>query len=600
MQSFRAIPILTSVLACCTLVSNDQELQRECIYRPPASDVVALHELKWGGYRACQTCLLDVAGVSRVSLVLADRVFLRIRITSTIFGFQRMVTHCNGDVHCRSLELISQLPLEITNNINAMDHPTIRPVANAIGIEQPIHKTLCVIHDEKNADEECRTCLRQASGSIILGESFFANEGELYFTTILRTSRGKDEIIEVCEAYGACKNIRKDVYYSDQICDEIHDTKISTIFKRRTLREEDQRDSNSDLLCFVVKASTLVISTHKKLVNCMKCLGDDRNTIIHSFKADAELIEFGLLLVKTARLAEDLNKCQTFCHVRSSVPIEKCYDDYDKHFDMSPVGNQISLYMPKSIRNNVNINDDSGCVSVHHQSIWMSKDSLHRGQFLADEEARRNECIKCLQSQIGIHVSPLSDIRSLITLNAANQMRALGNCINDNGCNRLAFIPNEMCTKEVWSSIKKTTKKINRSHTNLSPYENEAGSSRQTSNSGSLPTQSERLIPVMMARYAEAYCLVCLALLYEVIMVSTVNKYVWVLRRENRNQNLPVCQSCLTDKKTKNLNIRSLRPISATQIQSYVHAEISMEGNDDGLIAIYQLPIVDPSRDTSQ
>lgn len=179
-------------------------------------------------------------------------------------------------------------------------------------------------------------------------------------------------------------------------------------------------------------------------------------------------------------------------------------------------------------------------------------------------------------------------------------MRAPGNCIDDKGCNRLEFIPNEMCTKEVWSAIKKTTKKIKRSHTNLSPYENEAGSSRQTSNSGSLPTQPERLIPVMMARYAEAYCLVCLALLYEVIMVSTVNKYVWVLRRENRNQNLPACQSCLTDKKTKNLNIRSLRPISATQIQSYVHAEISMEGNDDGLIAIYQLPIVDPSRDTSQ
>ncbi|CCI43800.1 unnamed protein product [Albugo candida] len=67
MRSFRAILTLTWVLACYMDASNGEELAREYIYTMPVNEPTLINTCD--GYRNCQVCLLDFAGVGRVSLL---------------------------------------------------------------------------------------------------------------------------------------------------------------------------------------------------------------------------------------------------------------------------------------------------------------------------------------------------------------------------------------------------------------------------------------------------------------------------------------------------------------------------------------------------
>lgn len=77
-------------------------------------------------------------------------------------------------------------------------------------------------------------------------------------------------------------------------------------------------------------------------------------------------------------------------------------------------------------------------------------------------------------------------------------------------------------------------------------------------------------------------------------MVSTVKSYVWMLRREGQNENLPVCHLCEIADKTMKLNVRSMRQISAAKIQYHVLEAIQSDLDYDGLISVWQLPIDGP------
>lgn len=589
MRSFRATRILTSVLACRMDASNGGELEREYSYTAPSLNERSEAQTIWDGFRRCQTCLLDIAGVSRVSLLSTNHgMTARMRITSTSFGFQRMLKNCDNDRYCGSLKWEMPPPRAILNHPNAMEHrKPIPSSARSFEIEQFSLKVMCLVHSG-NVDESCRTCLREASNSKILGEFFFTDAARGYFSTVQRTSRNRNEIVLACKALGVCEII----YYSkltDQICDEIHDTEVSISMRRaqrenyhRMDREPDKRrrePTKNHLYCVEVEIKSSSSSPHRGLVSCMECFGAAQNSIVHSFKSDDKRERLASLLIRPLEIDFFLDRCQEFCVVREFVPINKCYEDYDKQFDDTPsVGNQISWNMPESSRESINTDEYSGCLLAYHQSTWMSANMLLRS-FKFDTSSRK-ECTKCLQMQFRDYVSRLSGMTSLVAVSAADQKKA-GNCFHHDLCTRLTFIPDEMCLNDL-----------------AALNENQAGSSRQALNIKRLATQSGQMATVVKATYTNPTCLVCLALLYEVIMVSTVKMYVWILGENGRMESVPVCQFCVTSQQPMPIDIRSMRPISAAMIQFYVYEEIRNKLDHDGLVRVCELPINDPFFDS--
>lgn len=347
-------------------------------------------------------------------------------------------------------------------------------------------------------------------------------------------------------------------------------------------REPDKRrrePTKNHLYCVEVEIKSSSSSPHRGLVSCMECFGAAQNSIVHSFKSDDKRERLASLLIRPLEIDFFLDPCQEFCVVREFVPINKCYEDYDKQFDDTPsVGNQISWNMPESSRESINTDEYSGCLLAYHQSTWMSANMLLRS-FKFDTSLRK-ECTKCLQMQFRDYVSRLSGMTSLVAVSAADQKKA-GNCFHHDLCTRLTFIPDEMCLNDL-----------------AALNENQAGSSRQALNIKRLATQSGQMATVVKATYTNPTCLVCLALLYEVIMVSTVKKYVWILGENGRMESVPVCQFCVTSQQPMPIDIRSMRPISAAMIQFYVYEEIRNKLDHDGLVRVCELPINDPFFDS--
>lgn len=151
---------------------------------------------------------------------------------------------------------------------------------------------------------------------------------------------------------------------------------------------------------------------------------------------------------------------------------------------------------------------------AYHQSKHMFKHILlsRYYSFTADGIERKYNCSKCLELPTGHSVSPLSNIVSLITVNGVYQKRKIGQCISEEKCSRIAFIPDENCVEDLRTAAKLTHKKRERSYVNAWLNENEEGS-RQPSNMESISTRSSGLITVGMARYTHPMCLLCLALL---------------------------------------------------------------------------------------
>lgn len=163
-------------------------------------------------------------------------------ITSTSLGFELIVTRCDNVLRCNSLELIDQPMLEITNHAHAFDHrKSIRSAASTFGFEQLLRQTVCVIRYHVDVDEDCRTCLREASDCKSFGEFLFTNKGILYSATILHTSHSKDTINQACKAFDACGRMIKSKFL-DQTCHEIHYAKASEFYRLSSLRE-DQREN---------------------------------------------------------------------------------------------------------------------------------------------------------------------------------------------------------------------------------------------------------------------------------------------------------------------------------------------------------------------
>nr|CCA19778.1 AlNc14C78G5194 [Albugo laibachii Nc14]CCA26759.1 AlNc14C410G11452 [Albugo laibachii Nc14] len=363
--------------------------------------------------------------------------------------------------------------------------------------------------------------------------------------------------LPTCKGTGACMHVETAVY-PDELYEEIHNTEVSKYQSYVDKKAEKFSKGSAldnlapdNLYCVKVNVQKDQIAHFIVLVHCMECLGGHGDTFVHSFEVYSGRTSFAFLMIKAKWVDIPWETCENTCYVRNFLQLAECYRDYHVRIDTSPITHQISVYMPESIRQSIKGEIYTECVLAYHSSAWMT------------------ECTDCLNSKIGKSASALSDITSLITLKASDRKREVG--LN------LGQEPNLFRKRE-------------RSELDVYPWKNEVVSSYQTSNSGSQNRQSEGLVTVVLATYHGSACLRCLALVHDVLLISTIKRQVWMVKREASIEDLRVCHSCADIKLIRILDILSMRSISAAEVQPYLRNEDITQEAINSLIPRHPIP----------
>lgn len=525
----------------------------------------------------CQACIDTYVGAKRVSLLKVELIKLTIRITATPSDFEQLLIACDEESTCAFLELKKQtlsMVQKAKNYIKAAYKLKFEaPVSRSVDSIDRVSKVVCLAHCLENTNE-CKVCLRDASGSKSIGEFLYAIAGNELVAYVLHTLRSEDEIIRACQINSrpcACFVRSK---YSHELCQEIHHTRLPNDHGSVTMSgdqpvitvktEQNNNiparkgpDKTSNFKCISVRFQQSEENRVRKKTRCMKCWATEYLTPVHSLHLDVAQVEptREFLLMDSVKLRPGLS-CGT-CIVEHLHNLKKCYEGYHNHFDTVSTGGRISMYMPQSIRLKFVPKEKSGCVLAATQN---------KDETLDVQNVNAEACTRCLLEHIGHSAVSLSNDRSLMAVETLDQKKTLGNCVSKSTCQNVVFIPDEMCPQQSLHTVQ--------SEEVMDPTDH-------TPNVASLPTQPDNLVAVVKEKYDEPACLVCLALLYEVLLISTVEKYVWLVKREEPEGKLPTCGSCwrgiepFEEEENIQVNIHMMRPISAKQVQRYVHEEVS-------------------------
>nr|CCA26121.1 AlNc14C348G10881 [Albugo laibachii Nc14] len=94
----------------------------------------------------------------------------------------------------------------------------------------------------------------------------------------------------------------------------------------------------------------------------------------------------------------------------------------------------------------------------------------------------------------------------------------------------------------------------------------------------------------MFATFDTPECLVCLALLYEVLYISTFPNYVWMVEAREVPRMCDCLDNTKLPEKTFTHHYHSLRPVSSEEVESHVLGSI-----DEETIHLTFPPILEPN-----
>ncbi|KAL0590203.1 hypothetical protein ABG067_001848 [Albugo candida] len=530
-------------------------------------------------YAKCQHCLLVFAGAKEVSIRRIEPLRITFTVTSSHLGFQRGRNHCS-DVCCNLSA--GQLALPVTVST---DHTESTPHASKK--KQKGEKFVCLTQLYWHATDDCRSCLREVMDSKKLGEFLFIKQGKIYFVHVLRTLHFNPKLASKnCEKTRVCRNLGI-TEYPDDLCKAVHKKRVSTsghsakrlrmklpflgikqqIWHYYCLEVTPQPDTSSEGL-----------SRHERTLRCMKCLERSVVGFAHWLKVDAFFEPSAFILVASKTDLTNWNICRMDCYSVANTLVDKCYKDYQAQFDPSPIGDQIFVHVATQDEKDFFPDFYSNCLVAHYHYEHVE------------------ECRRCLRSSFEVRVDPLSKITSLIaTINA--QGKNFKECIsfpNKHACDKLVFVPDQICMYEHDTPLQSeqmlsagsthSRRELSWWHKYWKPK------TPETSSAGILSTHYGQVVTIVMATYHTNECLKCLALVHEVLIVSTVKRYVWMI---DSNRESPACNCAIIDEKSRleNLDIHSLRAISAIEVYAHIRGSDFWIGElHPSKITLNQLP----------
>ncbi|CCI47018.1 unnamed protein product [Albugo candida] len=536
-------------------------------------------------YTKCQLCLIAMAGAKGVSLKRIEPLRITFTVTSSHLGFQRGRNHCS-DV-CRNL-IAGQLASPVTVSTG---HTESTPHVSKK--KQKEEKLVCLTQSYWHATDDCRSCIREVMDSKNIGEFLFIKDGTVYFVHVLRTLNYRpDHASRNCEKTRACSKLGF-LKYPDDLCQAVHEKRVSTSghsAKRLTMKlpflgiqkSGKTQQQKMHFYCLEVTpqpdTSSEGLSRHERIILCMKCLERTVAGFVHWLKVDAFFEPSAFILIGSRRDLTNWNICRMDCYSVQNTLVDKCYRDYQAQFDPSPIGDQIFVHVATEDKNYFFPDYYSDCLVAHYHYEHVE------------------ECRRCLKSSFEVRVDPLSEITSLITTRNA-QGKNFRECIsfsNTPACDKLVFVPDQICMYEHETPPRSEQipsagsthprRELSWWHKFRKPK------TPETSSAGILSTHQGQVVTIVMATYHTDECLKCLALVHEVLIISTAKRYVWMI---DSNRESPACNCETIDERSRleNLDIHSLRAISALEVYAYIHLSDFWIGKLHPFnIAPYRLP----------
>lgn len=239
------------------------------------------------------------------------------------------------------------------------------------------------------------------------------------------------------------------------------------------------------------------------------------------------------------------NKCPDF----EPVETEECYKKYHFGFDWSPAENQMSVNVPELSRKNDHTVDGTLCVLAYSNTDIGACGACLNSQFKNEKHKART----------------LSKMNALIRIHAKKETE-LAKCIGDSGepCTGFLFPSTEVCKDEKFYPITSTHSSEDEKGfsivANGFPAESSSQSNGKKTRLSILPDPS-RVVTVVGVKYVHSNCLACLLMLYEVLLVSTEDEYLWMVEHEEPTMNCD-CTWEKTGTRLEKFKMNPLRPVA--------------------------------------
>lgn len=522
----------------------------------------------------CKTCMIINAEVTVVSIEVIALFVAKFTIRSSRHGLKRIQMYCNQEAVCpflqrlralspgsmidntpptriheftdlleqlsatqatsehrRIAELLEHFTLYDAASTNKeLDHPPQSLDSSVTG--RPSGNYLCLFQLPYLVTIDCRSCMRQSSGSKSMAEFSLVENDLLYIAHVVHSFTPLEDIMNDCSG---CFLSKGEISGShDFLCDRTHSENSA----RR------KRSNNPDMMiCIRIHSKPSLFYNSNDMSTCMKCLASGRGATGYWINIGASpslpayfLVSYMSVQNKMAgkkRLHECTNECPNY----EVSQLHECDSNYYTQFEPSPSFEaQISTRTPYST---IKFIPDISPRTPYSTTKFSSDIST---QFLLCVVAyyrKNSRCAKCL----GYAITELSDYSSLIDYRSTS-MSELERCISVTGdlnCDTLVFFPSEMCAYEEQRQRmlfygnpktrgKKTKSTSKPTKSDSYPYKIDTGSSRSTSDTENLPNYSGRVDVIVLVQYENPICLACYVILNEVLLISTLNGYVWMVK----------------------------------------------------------------------
>lgn len=354
---------------------------------------------------------------------------------------------------------------------------------------------------------------------------------------VMYTSRGRDEIINACNAIDVCHLYDHESQALSDSCQAIHAPHKSHHFASEMPDQQHTPSSesgNKNLKCYKVYASRTYVEEPYKWDNGIEYKIDTflnlnmRKIILYWMKSSANYYDYTVLLVWYPKGSTLLTEKSHGDLTVEEAPLTDCYDHYKSKFDILAFRHQSVLYSPNGV---IDPPYRTKCVVAYSKYL--------------------EACASCIiNNKLGIWKKS-SAISGIFTL--STDKAYFGGCITtmkEHACSKFEYIDDDVCDLDTASNEKTAT--VPKFYT------------RQVFRGSSTSIHTSFLLikdgaSVVKVYYDSRECLTCFVMIHSVKFLSTVHKYVWMELTTGPWS----CECGIDYQKASTHTLQTLRPISA-------------------------------------
>lgn len=561
---------------------------------------------------ACQECILNFAGAIRAKLVDGNGATestatskVAFLVTASNFALMSVQAKCTISDYCGDIEEADISPLH-KHLIESNGMPSTKSKAaestHRIAGEHQMREPLCFLGSHWNLHVLCESCLKEASGSSMLGVYHIAASYlDRQAMVVLYPTIIEKDMFHRCRKCGSSAEAEMK-YIPSLICQKLINQSPAvnhnpTIIKHSALqvwyeaniRDESIRDVTSTPRCVGVRAQTgfnieqcvrSILSGNQGEVTFLYKEGPTQ--YLHLFSSNVDIEEGEIV-------QEESMECASINYFEDPETCEK-YKSH--HFDTSTFTNQLSVWKSEKMMKRprtVALSYQKRCALAYHQST-------------------SDVCQTCVHklNHDAVTTRRMTDSTFLVSMSEdfSNDAAQLESCIIESGsrtfrekCAHFDLFPREMCDYETEKNAMVNgydiLEQTHPSHERLA-FKLEEGirplkKARRSKDkaAGRIEMQPRSMTSnlisnrpnVMVARWTKEdhKCLEYLALNHDVLLLSLENKYVWMLRVQPSLTDIECCGILLNERELY-IDVRFLRSVPVNQVRRmlYEHS-VSMD-----------------------